>query len=67
MQVETIFTVGNTNIRVERLRSGNYIARPAAALGTCGNYPFPWTACIAATMSKAYLGFIDNHMKHLGA
>jgi len=52
-------------LTVERMRSGEYIARPINGLGNVGWAPFPWTACYAKTASRARALFNKNHGHHI--
>lgn len=56
-----------TDIEVERLSTGYYMARPAGQLGTCGWYPFAWGAAYGHTSLHARQLFNEAHRDKLGA
>jgi len=49
------------NLEVTRLNSGMYCARPVGMAGTCGFYPFPWTAQFGRSPSDARNNFINRY------
>ena len=52
-------------IVVERLNNGQFVARPNGQLGTCGWYPFAWTACFSNSAAKALRKFEQMHEKQI--
>lgn len=53
------------NLDVTQLTSGTYCARPRGSVGTCGFYPFAWTAAFGNTPSEAREEFIYAHKEKI--
>lgn len=45
--------------------SGNYVCRPAGQLGSCGNFPFLWTACVNKHQHNAEAKFRTTYAQQI--
>lgn len=45
--------------------TGGYLCRPAAACGSCGSYPFLWTAVYGSTAQQAESLFRTTYAKSI--
>ncbi len=54
----------NKHFEVELVSvTGGYLCRPAAACGSCGSYPFLWTAVYGTTAMEAESLFRSTYVK----